>query len=354
MKNFDTRVYSVSDFLEWHSNGLLNLSPDFQRRSVWSEKAKSYLIDTLIRGKPIPKILITQELTGSRNVRVVVDGQQRLRSILDFVNDNFKVSRAHNKQYSGKTFSTLPDEIRAEFLKYELGVDVLFGLSYEEMLDIFSRLNAYTVTLNQQEQFNAKYLGYFKQTSYRLGYRYVQFFIDSSVLTKASVTRMSEAELSADLLMALAGGVQTNKNVEQFYKELDDESGDLEDWESQFDEIMSYIGSIYEPEEIAQTNWSRIHLFYTLFTTIGHFLFGLEGLDHNLRVKISAKSIGKLRVRLDEVSDQYDKISEDLDNPNAPQAYRTFIDYARRRTTDTAARIYRAEFLCKQLMEGLK
>lgn len=64
MKNFDTRVYSVSDFLEWEGNGLLNLSPDFHRRSVWKEKAKSYLVDTLLRGKPIPKIIITQELKG--------------------------------------------------------------------------------------------------------------------------------------------------------------------------------------------------------------------------------------------------------------------------------------------------
>ena len=36
MKNFDARAYSVSDFLEWHTSGLLNLSPDFQRRPVWS------------------------------------------------------------------------------------------------------------------------------------------------------------------------------------------------------------------------------------------------------------------------------------------------------------------------------
>ncbi len=44
MKNFDTRTYSISDFVEWDKSGLLELSPDFQRRSVWSDKAKSYLI----------------------------------------------------------------------------------------------------------------------------------------------------------------------------------------------------------------------------------------------------------------------------------------------------------------------
>ena len=101
MKNFDTRVYSISDFVEWESSNLLNLSPDFQRRSVWSEKAKSYLIDTIIQGKPIPKILITQEVGARRNVRVVVDGQQRLRAILEFISGAFRISRAHNREFAG-------------------------------------------------------------------------------------------------------------------------------------------------------------------------------------------------------------------------------------------------------------
>ena len=97
MKKFDTRVYSISDFLEWQNNDLLELSPNFQRRSVWTEKAKPYLIDTIISGKSIPKILISQLLNGLRSIRVVVDGQQRLRAILGFINGDFKISRAHNK-----------------------------------------------------------------------------------------------------------------------------------------------------------------------------------------------------------------------------------------------------------------
>src|SRR5688572_30739480 len=97
MKNFDTRAYSISDFLEWEKTGLLELSPDFQRRAVWNEKAKSYLIDTILKGKPMPKIIITQNLRGAKNIRVVVDGQQRLRSIIEYHNDNFSISKAHDK-----------------------------------------------------------------------------------------------------------------------------------------------------------------------------------------------------------------------------------------------------------------
>lgn len=103
MKNFDSRPYSIADFLEWHKNELLDLSPDFQRRSVWTQNAKSYLIDTVICGKPIPKILITLQLKGARQTRTVVDGQQRLRAILEFINGDYMISRAHNKEYAGYT-----------------------------------------------------------------------------------------------------------------------------------------------------------------------------------------------------------------------------------------------------------
>jgi hypothetical protein len=349
MKNFDTRVYSIADFLEWNNNALLELSPDFQRRAVWSEKAKSYLIDSILRGKPIPKILISQKLEGSRTIRIVVDGQQRLRAILEYINGDFKLSRAHNLELADSTYESLPQSIKNEFLKYELGVDLLFDMKYEDVLDIFARINSYTVTLNKQENINAIYLGYFKQYVFKYGYKYVDYFIDGGILTKANVTRMAEAELAGDLFVALIAGVQTNKNNEQFYKKYEDKIGNLQKASEQFDKTMSFIGAIYSPEQISLTNWSRIQLFYTLFTSIAHCLFGLEGLDQKSRVPITQKHIGKLRVRLDEISSRYDEITSDMDNPNYPADYKKFITRSRRGTTDTGARIDRAHFVCSKI-----
>lgn len=353
MKNFDTRVYSVADFLEWHDSGLLNLSPDFQRRAVWIEKGKSYLIDTLLRGKPIPKLILTQELRGGRNLRIVVDGQQRLRSIIEFVSGDFKISRAHNSEYGGLHFHDLPEEAQNDFLKYELGVDLLFDPEYEDLLDIFARINIYTVKLNRQEQFNARYLGYFKQHVYCYGYKYVNYFLASAVLTKAQVTRMAEAELSADLFVALLGGVQTNKNVENFYKMHEDNVDGLPAAAEKFDLTMSYIGEVYPPEDLSNTNWARIHLFYSLFASIGHFLFGVEGLNPGLRFPLKIAHVGRLRIALDEISANFDTFAASKENASIPSDYRTFIEQSRRGTTDTSARIGRSNFLCKNLLAAL-
>jgi hypothetical protein len=229
---------------------LLEFSPEFQRRSVWTEKAKSYLIDTIIRGKPIPKLLLTQRLEGRRNIRVVIDGQQRLRAILGFMEGDFPISRAHNSELAGLTYEDLPKDLRDDYITYELGVDLLFDPSYEDTLDIFTRINSYTVSLNKQERINAQYVGYFKQYVYRYGFAYVRYFLEGSILNRERVSRMAEAELAADLFTALIDGVQTNKNVEQFYKRYEEEIGPLEEAAEKFDTIMSYVGTIYPPQDL--------------------------------------------------------------------------------------------------------
>lgn len=349
MKNFDTRTYNVSDFVEWQLAGLLDLSPQFQRRSVWTLKAKSYLIDTLLRGRPIPKVLMTQNLTEGRNVRTVVDGQQRLRTILGFIEGEFKISRAHNRDLANLTFEQLPQEIRSELLKYEIGVDLLFDLSFEDILDVFARLNTYSVKLNAQELLNAQYLGYFKQAAYRVGYRFVRYWIDAGVLSEKEVTRMAEAELASDLLVALIGGLQSKKAIPTYYKKYDDDEAVTALAEERCYQIMGYIGEIFPADALKQSNFSRVHFFYSLFCTIAHALFGLE----NLAVpaaQISAAVIGRVRHKLDEVSAQYDQVTEGISIP-PNEEFLQFIEASRRATTDLGTRRTRTIFLNQQLSE---
>ncbi|MAY03193.1 MAG: hypothetical protein CMQ38_09500 [Gammaproteobacteria bacterium] len=342
MKNFDTRVYSIGDFLEWSTNGLLELSPDFQRRGVWTKQAKSYLMDTVITGKPMPKILMSQRMSSSRNTRVIIDGQQRLRAIIEYCTDDFAISKAHNEEYGGVKFSNLPSEIKADIYKYEIGVDVLFDMSYEETLDIFARLNTYSVRLNKQELFNAKYLGPFKQSAYKIGYRYVKYWVDSGVLTKAKVTRMGEAELASDILAAAIEGIQSNKTIEKIYSKYEDEDADIRKYVQQSINVMDFILELYPAEELKQTNFRRVHIFYSLFCAIYHSMFGIVNLEAD-RLSGLRKKTGTVKVSLDDFSAKYDEETESLEK---------FIDASRRATTDTANRIYRAKVLSNVIAES--
>lgn len=350
MKSFDTRTYSVSDLAEWQSSGLLVLSPKFQRRAVWTSKAKSYLIDTVLRGKPMPKVLITQELVDGRNVRTVIDGQQRLRAILEYMGGSFTVMRTHNQEYAGSTYDELPDETKNDFLQYEIGVDVLFETELSELLDIFARLNTYSVKLNQTELLNATYLGSFKTTCHELGHRYAEFLLEARVLSNSQVARMGEVELTADLLGAIIGGVASRKQIPAFYKIYDDAEDSVEEASHRFRKVMSYIGEVYSPADLAGTNFRRVHLFYSLFLSVANLIVGapdLPDVPSNGRELRAAKA----RVILDEISadfDDYTAPDHDLGSP--PEDLRRFIEGSRRATTDLAVREQRSAYISKRLL----
>lgn len=354
MKQFDARAYSVADFLEWHASRLLDLSPQFQRRSVWTRAAKSFLIDTILRGKPMPKVLLTQDLIGTKHVRTVVDGQQRIRSILEFVDGTFTVLRTHNAEHAGKTFEDLDDEAQSAVLQYEIGVDLLYNVSLADMLDIFARINTYSVTLNAQEKLNAKYLGVFKTTAYELAFSYAGYFLEGGILTESQVTRMAEARLSSDMLVALVGGVQTVKNIERYYRQFEAEETNAKEVEhavSWFHNTMKTIGAIYTAEELRGTNWSRPHWFYTLFVCVAHAQRAVAGMEDAPRPPVGRQSLKQWKSRLDEISalyDQYTKMSEE----DVPAPFARFINYAQRRTTDTEARVARSRFVLEALTNG--
>ncbi|PJI45633.1 MAG: hypothetical protein CTR54_03615 [Rhizobium sp.] len=351
MKQFDARSYSIADFVEWNTNGLLDLSPKFQRRGVWTRAAKSFLIDTILRSKPMPKVLLTQELLGKKNVRTVVDGQQRIRTILEFVSGGFTVLSAHNAQFAGILFTDLDEDVQTSILQYEVGVDLLYNVSLADMLDIFARINTYSVTLNRQEQLNAKYLGVFKVSAYELGHAYINYVLDGGILTEKQVSRMGEAQLASDLLVSVVDGVQTVKNIERFYKKF--ESADTPPAEvlagvRRYHDAMKYVGAIYKAESLRATNWSRSHWFYTLFTCVAHALEPLNGLEDCPRPVLDEASVPLWRGALDELSALYTQYTEEEVEAATP-AWNRFINYAQRRTTDKEARVERAKFVLARI-----
>ena len=232
-------------------------------------------------------------------------------------------------------------------LQYEIGVDLLYNVGLSDMLDIFARINTYSVTLNTQEKLNAKYLGVFKTTAFELGFAYVKYMLEGGVLTEKSVSRMGEAELASDLLVALVSGVQTIKNIEKLYKEyenMDTIPLNVKDAVILFSKTMQYIGAIYNPIELKNTNWSRPHWFYTLFTCVAHAQTPLKGLEDCEQPQLTYETVLGWRSELDELSAKYDLYTENNED-DIPAVFAKFINYAQRRTTDTEARRERAKFV---------
>ncbi|TAM44939.1 MAG: DUF262 domain-containing protein [Acidobacteria bacterium] len=341
MKSYDSRTYSINDFVEWDKAKQLELNPRFQRRPVWTDKAKSFLIDTILRGKPIPKIFIRQKINVSTKTssREVVDGQQRLRTILSFIKDGFVVSKRQNPIHGGFLFSQLPEDIQAQVLAYEVSVDLLINIPDPEVLDIFSRLNSYAVVLNEQEKINANHFGPFKVLADKIGHKYYEYWTNQGILTSKQIMRMLEVNLVADLLIAMLEGIKSKKQVKKYYDAYEATfEHDADVLEAEFDRVIGAIAELY-PEGLADTEFRRPHLFYSLFAAIAHRTRGLCNLGDELRA--TGSSVEAARSKLERV----EEIFSPENSPTLTKDEKQFLEDSRRATTDEKVRSRRTVFL---------
>jgi len=351
MKNFDSRTYSIHDFMEWDLNDQLELAPKFQRRSVWTDSARSYLMDTIVEGKPIPKVFIRQKLNPQtrKSVREVVDGQQRLRTILSFMKDGFVINKRHNKKYGGLFYSQLDqvdDDIQSHILNYEISVDLLVNMSDPDVLDVFGRLNSYSVTLNEQEKINANNFGPFKRLADSVAHENNSFWIENRILTEQNVLRMLDVQLAADLLIGMIEGIRTKKQIKKYYDQYEKEfEFDTDELHAKFNKIISLIKIIFDGN-LKKREFKRNHVFYSLFMTLFHMQFGVSNLTSDRRL-ITEKDYARVSQKLEQI----DNIFNEENKENLTQKERQFLEDCRRATTDTAVRIRRSDYLSTLIMD---
>lgn len=350
MKNFDSRTYSVNDFIEWFDNDQLELSPKFQRRSVWTDTARSYLMDTIVSGKPIPKVFIRQKINPQtrKSIREVVDGQQRLRTILSFIKDGFVISKRHNKAYGGLYFSQLhevDDEIQTQILNYEVSVDLLVNMSDPDVLDVFSRLNSYSVTLNEQEKLNANHFGPFKRLADNVAHQNNSFWNDNKIISEQNILRMYDVQLTADLLIGMIEGIRSKKQIKKYYEQYEKIfEYDTDDLANKFEFIINVIQELFG-NNLKKREFRRPHVFYSLFMTLFHMQYGVKNMDSK-RLSIEEFGYAKASQNLERV----DYVFEEVDKDRLSKEEKQFLEDCRNATTDTVVRVRRSEFIASVIL----
>lgn len=278
---FQGQIYKINDILGWDNRKELILSPKFQRRSVWNPKGKSYLIDSIIKGFPLPPFFIRERVIASerRTIREVIDGQQRIRTILEFIADKFTMQEVHNKEYGKMKFSELPENIQEEFLGFSLSVNVVFGLEDSMILSMFSRLNAYSVPLNNQEKLNAEFTGEFKQEVDLLSKIHLEFWRRNKILSEPLIARMKEVELTAELLIICIDGLQEKKAaIKEFYKKFETGFEKYKFLEYRFSYILGIIDEIFD-NDLQSFEFKRPPIFYSIFSALYDLIYGIKSMD---------------------------------------------------------------------------
>lgn len=148
-----------------NAKGVLILDDSFQRKTVWTRKQKSQLIESLILGIPIPYLYLYEGKYGNL---IVIDGRQRLSAIFQFLDNKFSLSNLEFiTELNGKKAKDLTDNASFEYENYMAKIEdshlhvIRVGFDTPEIfkLKIFERVNQNGTKLNNQELRHALHQG---------------------------------------------------------------------------------------------------------------------------------------------------------------------------------------------------
>jgi hypothetical protein len=163
----------VKDLLKMRGMNMLSINPEYQRGAVWDQPKQKRLIDSVLRGYPIPLFYlhhIKTEVGPYHNDSFqVIDGQQRLNALDKFQKGEFKLFdpdadaaiarfpdfvRRTPCKWGRCTFDSLTPELQRTFLDTPLTVVKIETENANEARDLFVRLQA-GMPLTSQEKRDA-------------------------------------------------------------------------------------------------------------------------------------------------------------------------------------------------------
>jgi Protein of unknown function DUF262 len=344
--NIVTTNIIVNDYCESLISGKHRVNHQYQRSDkVWPKAARSFLIETIIQGYPVPKLSLYQktDVKSRESHKEIVDGQQRSKAILDFYNDKLKISRNSDiEEIAGKSFSELEEEDQSKFLNYSLSVDLFVSATEDEIREAFRRINSYTVPLNPEEQRHAVNQGAFKWFIYRLVKRFDQNLNDMGVFTEKKFVRMADAKLFSEITYSFLEDIETIRktNLDRIYKDFNKEFP----YESEIKErIADSFNFIIGLHEIHRTPLMKPFVFYSFILAVSHIHNPVDQFQKHFEVNKD------YQYSRDSVLANLSALADALESDDYKGELELFVKACESATNVKDQRITRFKWLCKAL-----
>lgn len=266
---------AISWFFGEHQKGTLILKPKYQRNPIWSIGQKCFLIDSLISGCPIPQVYINIKTAGGgrekKTLYEVIDGQQRLRAIIEFINEEWALVGSVAKSYPvsdeyepqiNKKYSELPERLQNAIWDYPIPVQEIRGWSDVEIRAMFRRLNYVNERLNNQELRHSQYFGEFNEAVESLAKDH--FWDDIHLFTRRDSERMKDVEFVSELFVIVLDEIQDQQHtLDKFYADYDVVFPKKSRHIAKFHQVIASLRAIQDA--VSETRFHKKTDFYGLF-----------------------------------------------------------------------------------------
>lgn len=284
---------SIANLRDMLARGDLLANREYQRSpGLWPNASRSYFIDTILEGYPFPKIYFHEYLDRrTKKVKTeIVDGQQRITTIDDFLNDRFALGK-NSARFAGKRFSDLDEDVQEVFLFYTISTDVIRDAGRAEILQMFRRMNAYTLPLNAAEKRHSEFFGEFKDLVTRI-LDHSSVLTEWDIFTTRQIVRMADAAFVADLILAIEDGVVSSSDakLQALYKKYDSSYPQADERQAALEFILRFIAT--ELAEIRGTFMTKPFAMHALCCAIYHNQFGLPDFEAQSSLPVIDQPLG--------------------------------------------------------------
>lgn len=331
-------TFPISWFRDRNVDGSLILKPPYQRKPVWINNQKTYLIDTILGGYNIPEIYIHRVTNFEGEVKYnIVDGQQRIRTILEFINGDFSLSAEYTPSYAELKFKELPPEVQKKFWNFTMFAREIVDATEEEVKNLFRRMNKNVVTLNAQELRHSTYSGDFIKLMEEIAED--TFWAENKIVKPNEIRRMNDVQFVSDLFISMMNGVQDKtKDMDRYYEIYEGEFPDNSKWKDRFFSIKQDIIRIIP--NLKETRWKNKSDFYTLFMALNQLINENEYIPEN--------NFLRLNTDLDKFSNQIlAAANKEAKGKSLPRDVANYLNAVTKSTTDKDRRIMRHKIIYK-------
>lgn len=273
MELFDRNKKTIKQIKDDFESGKLIIDSSYQRRSVWSAQDNIRLIETILMGYIVPEVFLwpasVDPDTGD-TVTHIVDGQQRITAIIDFIEGKYKLTKKYllddtiAEKCGDKYFTDLLDEDKSQIWTYKLStVDIDKSWNIDQIKKMFYRLNLTDYSLNGQEKRNSIDSA-FGTKSELLAQN--DFWRKVHVFSANDYRRMKDSEYCCSIyILAKEGPVDqvNDRKINQYYDDYKDSFDDDGTLEKRISSAMDIIIQFVDESTISFI--SKKAQLYTMF-----------------------------------------------------------------------------------------
>lgn len=252
MINKHYQALDVKKLVDYFKNRNLIIDESYQRRKVWIERDRVRLIETILLGYVIPALYFWDaeiDPNTGNTITHIVDGQQRVSAVIDFIENKFKLQKSHlsddeiSERCGNKAFHELSGEDKLKIWGYQFPIVQLSNIADKnEIKKIFYRLNLTDYNLNAQEKRHSSSSGEFADLASELAE--LEFWDKYNLFNKTDLSRMGDIEFCASLLLLARKGIVNQTDQTLLNQAYDDFKDIYEQKDSDKQKVLIWIDMV--------------------------------------------------------------------------------------------------------------